>query len=181
MVHGGELGQTKIQNFCLPAVHEKDIRGLDVAVHDSLRVRGIETVGDLNANLQQLRYFDGLSFDAMLESFALEQFHGDKGTAFELSDVVDSADVGMIERGGSASFAAKSLDGLGVVRNIIGKEFQRYIAAQARVFGFVNHSHASTAQFFEDAVVRDGAANIGGRIWHRACIVRQRLSTGNHT
>ena len=126
----------------------------------------VETVGDLNADVQELQYFDGLSFDTVLESLALEQHHGDKRAAFEFSHIVNGADVGMIERGGSSSFAAKSLDGLRVLRNVVGEEFQRNIAAQARVFGFVNYTHTSTTQFFEDGIVGNGAAYVRGSIGH---------------
>ena len=71
-----------------------------------------------------------LSANAVLEGLALEQFHGDKRAAFEFSNIVNGADVGMIERGCGARFAAESLDGLRVLGNVVGKEFQRNVAAQ---------------------------------------------------
>src|SRR5271155_3151078 len=100
MTEGGcQLSQTKIQNLCLPSFHQKDIRGLDVAVHDALGVRRIEPVGDLNADLQEVRYFNGFPSNPVLESPTLEQFHGDKWPAFKFSNIVNRADVGMVERG----------------------------------------------------------------------------------
>ena len=121
----------------------------------------------------------GLPANAVLESLALEQLHGDKRTAFEFSNIVNRADVRMIERGCSARFAAESLDRLRILGNVVGKEFQRNVSAEARVLGFVDHAHASAAQFFQDAVVGNGAANNGGSIRHRPCILRQRLHARN--
>ena len=54
LVHRRELCQTKIQNLRLPALHQKNIGWLHVAVHDSLGVRRIKSVGYLNADLQKL-------------------------------------------------------------------------------------------------------------------------------
>ena len=93
----------------------------------------------------------------MLESLALEQLHGDKRSAFKFSNIVNRADVGVIERGCGACFPAESLDRLRVQRNVIRKEFQSNIAAQARVRGFVDHAHSSATQFFQNGVVGDGA------------------------
>src|SRR6266851_8592827 len=174
-----QLRQTKIQNFCLSPLHEKYIRRLDVAVHDSLRVRRIEPDSDLDADLQEFRYFDGLRANTVLESMALKQFHGNKRTAFELTNIVNCADVRMIEQGCSARFAPESLDRLSVLGNVVGKEFQCNIPAKARVPGFVDHAHASASQFFQDAVMQDGAADNGGSIRHRPCILRQRPSASN--
>jgi hypothetical protein len=47
---------------------------------------------------------------------------------------------------------------LRVVGNVVGKEFQRDVAAQAPILCFVNDAHSSPAQFFQDAVVGDGLA-----------------------
>ena len=70
---GRQLRQTEIQNLRLSTFDEKNIRRLDVAVHDSLRVSRIEPVGDLSAYLQDSRYFDGLSLDAVFKRPAFEQ------------------------------------------------------------------------------------------------------------
>src|SRR6185437_1489574 len=94
----------------------------------------------------------------MLERLTLEQFHGDKRPAFELTYVIDGADVRMIERGRGARFASESFDRLGIVRDIVGEEFQRNVSAEARVLGFVDHAHSAATQLFHDAIVRDVAA-----------------------
>ena len=173
-----QLRETEIQNFHLPAFNKKDVRGFDVAVDNSLGVSTVEPCSDLNADLQKFRYFDRLRADPVLESLALEKFHSDKGPAFELSNVVQSADVRVVERGCGAGFAAKSFDGLGVVRNVVGEEFQRNASAEARVLGFVHHAHSAAAQLFHYAIVRDVAAydrSIGHGHWS----LLQRCHAGN--
>ena len=47
------------------------------------------------------------ALDAMLQGLAVEELHGDEGLAVGLTDIVDGADIGMIERGGRLSFALK--------------------------------------------------------------------------
>ena len=71
------------------------------------------------------------------------------------ADFVDGADVGVIEGGGGAGFAAKALEGLRVVGDFVGEKFQGDEAAEFGVFGFEDHAHAAAADFVEDAVVGD--------------------------
>jgi len=68
-------------------------------VHDALGERRIEPVRDLNPDLQKLGHFDGLAFDAVLQRAAFEQLHGDKRPALEFADIVNRADIRMIESG----------------------------------------------------------------------------------
>jgi len=114
----------------------------------------------------------------MLERPALEQLHGHERPPLEFSDIVDRADVRMIECRCGARFAPESLGRLRVVGDVVRQELQRNVSAQARVLGFVDNAHASAAQFFQDSVVGNRAADNGGSIRHRPCIVRQRLNTG---
>ena len=101
----------------------------------------------------------GLSGDAVLQRLALEQLHGDERPPSCFADVVNRADVRMIQRGSSARFAPESLDCLRILGNVFGQKFQGDVAAEARVLGLVDHAHAAAAKFFEDGVVRDGATD----------------------
>ena len=100
-----------------------------------------------------------------------------KGRPFEFADIVNRADVGVIQRGSGASFAAKALDGLRVLGNIVGQKFQGHAAAQARVLGLVNDAHATAAQFFQHGVVRNGLPDDGSGVRHWARILRERWAT----
>ncbi len=98
----------------------------------------------------------GFAGDAVLQGRAIEVLHGDEGAAVVLSDVVNGADVGMIERGGGLGFALKTGEGLGIAGHVFGQEFQGDKTMEAGVLGLVNHAHASATEFLDDAVVRDG-------------------------
>ncbi len=102
----------------------------------------------------------------VLEREAVEEFHGDEGLAGVLANVVNGADVGVTERRGRAGFPFEALEGLRVVSEIVGKKFESDKTAEARVFGFVDDAHSTAAEFIDDAVVRDGLADQGGRLRH---------------
>ena len=97
----------------------------------------------------------------MFQRLAAEALHHDEEMSIMLADFVDGADIGMIQRRSGASFATKTLESLRILRRIIGKKFQGNEAAKLRVFRFVNDSHPSATEEFEDAVVRDSLADHG--------------------
>jgi len=65
----------------------------------------------------------------------------------------------VIQRRGRSSFAAEAVERDGIARRHIRQKFQSYHAAEARVFGFIDDAHAAAAEFFEDAVMRNGFAD----------------------
>src|ERR1700722_1354977 len=71
------------------------------------------------------------------------------------ADFVDGADIGMIESGRGARLPAKSLQGLRIKRQFIGKKFEGDKAAKLGVLSFIDHTHAATAELLDDAVVRN--------------------------
>ena len=98
--------------------------------------------------------------DGVLERLAFEALHGDEGVAVFLADVVDGADVGVIERGGGLGFALEAGERLRVFGDGVGEEFQSDETIEAGVFGFVDDAHAAAAEFFEDAVMGDSLADL---------------------
>ena len=63
----------------MSALGHKDIRGLDVAVHDSGGVRGVKSVRNLDAQRKNWLSLHGTSCDAVFqESRTIEELHGDE-------------------------------------------------------------------------------------------------------
>ena len=73
------------------------------------------------------------------------------------TDVVDSADVGMVQRGSSFCLAAETLKRLRILGQSIGKKLQRYKAVKTSVLGLVDNTHSAIPEFFENAVVGNGS------------------------
>ena len=82
------------------------------------------------------------------------------------ANVIDGADVGMIERGGGLGFAPEALQGLRVAGDVFRKKFQRDEAAEAGVLGLIDHAHTAAAKLFEDAVMGNGLTDEGGSVRH---------------
>jgi hypothetical protein len=51
-------------------------------------------------------------------------FHGDEGSAVFFANLVDGANIGMVQRGRCPGLAAKTFQRLRVLRQFIRKEFQ---------------------------------------------------------
>ncbi len=137
----------------------KDVCRLNVTVNDSLAVGGSESVRHLNSPFEHLFQRQGLAGDAVLQRGAFHEFHGDKRLTVLLADLVDGADVGMVQRGGRARLSAKTLQSLRVLRHVIGKKFQRDKTTKRVILGFIDNPHAAATQLFDDSVVRDGLAD----------------------
>jgi hypothetical protein len=147
------LARPKSRILAWPRLVTKNIGGLDVAVNDVFGVCSVERVGDFDGESEEVFDVHGVAVDAVLERLAIEKFHGDESVALLLTDIVNRADVGMVQGGGGLRFALESRESLRIARDILRQKFQRDEALEARVFGLVNDTHASAAELFDDAVV----------------------------
>ena len=163
-----EFGQAEIEKLGVAVEFDEDVGRLDVAMNHAFGVRGGKGVGDLDGKGEQDFDLQGLSGDAVLEGHAFEKFHGDEGLIIVLADLVDRADVGVVQRRSGTGLAAETFERVRIAGNVSRKEFQGDKSAQADVFGLVDYAHASAAEFLDDAVVRDGLAYHGpGRMLRR--------------
>ncbi len=91
----------------------------------------------------------------MLQRDPVQILHGDKRLAVLFANVVEGANVGVIQSGCGLGFALEAGQGLGVAGNFLRQKLECYKTVKPRVFGFVDHAHTATAQPFDDAVVRN--------------------------
>ena len=65
----------------------------------------------------------------------------------------------MVQSRCGAGFPLKALHGWGITRKLFRQELQRNAASEFDVLGLVNHAHASAAQDFQHAVMRNPLAD----------------------
>ncbi|HUI77606.1 MAG TPA: hypothetical protein VLY24_06805 [Bryobacteraceae bacterium] len=152
---GGHFGEAEIEDLGVAALADENVGGLNVAVNNALVVGGIERVGDFDGQGKKFVEFHRLAADAVLQGHAIEVLHGDEGPAFMFANVVNGADVGVVQGGSGLSFALKPGQRIAIAGDLFGQELQGHEAAQAGVFGFVDNAHSAAAQLFNDAVVRN--------------------------
>jgi hypothetical protein len=63
-------------------------------------------------------------------------------------------------------FALEASQGLGIFGDFIRQEFESNEAVQAGVLGFVDYTHTSTTELFQNTVVREGLTEERPEVWH---------------
>jgi hypothetical protein len=98
-------------------------------------VSGVKGISGLYADAHEPLDIDWLRTDEVFESDAVEEFHGDEGAAVLLTDVVNRANVGMIQSGCGLRLALETGECLRVSGDLLRQELQRNEAMQPRVLG----------------------------------------------
>ena len=62
-----------------------------------------------------------------------------------LPDLVNRADIGVVQTGGCTRFAPKALQGGRILGKFRGEKLKRNEAPQFHIFGFVDNAHSTTA------------------------------------
>ena len=105
-----------------------------------------------------------------LQRLALVTRHDDEqASVVGLIDLVDGADVGVVQGRCGLRLGDEAKLGGGVGEEAWRQELERDHPAEASVLGTVYHSHAAGAEFGDDAKMRDGLAD------HEVPVVRQRI------
>ena len=109
----------------MSAFGDEDVGGLDITMHDAFGVRGVERIGDLDRQVRaDCSISSGCPAMQMLQGHAFEKLHGDEGLAVLLADVVDGADVRVIQRGSGLGFSLKTRQSLGISGDFSGRNFR---------------------------------------------------------
>ena len=106
---GLNLGQPEIKDLRVTALGHKNVRRLDVAMDYAFTVRRIERVSSLNTQRQDRFQLHGTAGNQVLERRPVKKFHDEKSPSVVLANVVNGADVGMVESGSGLRFAAETL------------------------------------------------------------------------
>jgi hypothetical protein len=101
----------------------------------------------------------------VLQGHTFHELHDHKGAPLFFADVVNGADIRMVQCRSGFGFAPKTFQRLRIARQIVRQKLKRDEASQAGIFGPVDHTHPATPELLDDAVVRDGLADHGIESW----------------
>ncbi len=152
-------GEAKIENLHVIAVGHEDVGWLDIAVDDAPGVCSVERIGNLDPDLDHPVAWHRPAADHSRKHLALEQLHHNEVTALVLRNLVDSADVRMVQARRGARFVLKSRNHPLVGRELAGDQLQRHRAAERQIFGLVHLGGRAIAELLEDLVMRNCLAS----------------------
>ena len=102
----------------------KNVGRLDVAMHDPLRVRRIQGIGNLDADRKQRIQLHRTVADEMFQRGAVQVFHDDERFAVLLADVINSAYVWMVQGRCGLCLSLKAGECLRVARDFFRQELE---------------------------------------------------------
>src|SRR5208337_3397478 len=109
----------------------------------------------------------------MLKGSSIQEFHHEEGAAVLLADVINGADVGVIQGGSGPRLPLETCERLRVVSDFVRQKLQGHEPVQSDVLGLVNHAHSATTQLLDDAVMGDGLADKGTTaIWRLFALLK---------
>ena len=149
----GRDGETEVRQPRPPPSVDHHVRGLEVAVEDSARVRGGEPGADLSRDLEAL--VPGQMADAAeqgSEVLAVHVLHGEEVLAVHFAHVVHATHVRVRDLAGQPRLCEQARELRGVGGHGPREELQRHDLAELEVVGAVHLAHASLADQGHDAI-----------------------------
>ena len=154
-----ELRQTEVEHLDEPALGAHQVCALDVAMDDAARVRFVERVGDLDADLDHFAHRQRPARDPRRQQLAVDVLHDDEVGARFFADVVGDGDVRRAEHRRGARFVQQPRAALRIGLERRRQELERDRPAKSRVFTAIHLSHAACAKALVDPIVLDGRAD----------------------
>src|SRR5579859_1213133 len=153
--------QAKIQHLNLAFGRHHDVARLEVLMNDSVFVCLLERSGNLQADGNPFLFGQGAFGEALTECFAGNVLHDEEVDVVLDVEVVDRADVWMVEFGQGQGFLAESF-ARRVLSQLSGREdFQGNISVEPLIARSIDNAHSTGADLFEDMVMADSLADHG--------------------
>ncbi len=159
-----ELGEEEGRFFIVMEL--MDGQTLKYLVHDQpmpveqiLRVGGQVADALEAAHGARIIHRHRLAADQVFERLAVHQLHDDERAPVLLTQLVDRADVGVVQHRRRPRLALEPRQSLGTFGQCLGQKLERHLPAQDQILGPVHHAHPATPELLEDLVVGDGGAD----------------------
>ncbi len=152
------LGEAEVEDLGPAGGGDHHVRRLQVAVHDVVRVRLGQAVGNLARELDGAQRARQAVAQHAIERLALDQLHDDPVAFVGLDDVVDVDDGRVVEARRHPRLAAEA-QLAGGVGGVWQQPLDGQRPLQGLIEGAVDRAHAARAEALFDQVVADAIGN----------------------
>ena len=154
-----ELGEAEVEHLDQATFGPHQVRALDVAMHDAARVRFVERVSHLQADLDDLADCERALRDTRRQQLAFHVLHDDEVGAARFADVVGHGDVRRTQERRGPRFVEQARTAVRIRFEVGGKKLQRDRTTESNIFGAIDLAHASGAKALANAIVLNGRTN----------------------
>src|SRR5207249_3313133 len=113
-----QAGQAEIDHFDVAVAPDHHVVRLEIAMHDALLVRRMESERDLDGDVERFNDRQRTRADVLAQRRAVDEFHRDERRAVTLADVVDGQNMWVIERRGGSRFVREATQTIGILINV---------------------------------------------------------------
>jgi hypothetical protein len=142
----------EVQELDQVVARQHHVRRLQIPVDDAGAVRGDQSARDLEPDVQEFFDRQWPAQESMLERLSLDEFHDEEVLSLPFADIMNVADVGMVQRRNGTRFAFEPRAGLGVALELCSQRLQRDRASQPDVTRSVYLAHPAGADELEHLV-----------------------------
>ncbi len=143
---------------------EHHIPRLQIPMDDAEPVGGFERVGDLGAEAEDLRRRQRAAGQTGRQCLALEQFEHEVVDVMRPANVVQTADVRVVERGNGFGLAGEARAEVGVGRQLRCEDLHRDTAIQPRVPRPIHFAHPSRTDQGEQFIRTEVRTRLEGHL-----------------
>jgi hypothetical protein len=144
--------QPEIEDLHATVRRHHDVGRLQVAVNDSLLVRGLERSCDAVGNRNRLVHRDRSPGEPRIESLALDVFQDQVLLAVGLLEAVDAGDIRMRECRERLCLALEARQAIGIVGQRVGQRLDGDRPVQTGVVAQIDDAHAAAPELAVDPV-----------------------------
>ena len=134
-------------------LREHGIIRLEISMDDAAFMRGLEEGGDLDADLQELLDRERALAYAIAERLTIDQLHNQAVDPVFVADVIESAEVGVVERGDGPCLPFEAGEQLLVFRQGRRQDLDRDLAIEAVVSCTPDLAHTAGTDSIDDSAV----------------------------